>query len=461
MCGVAAIVATTESVEPYFPANLTSLMLFTLQHRGQEAAGMTASHNSVLTTYKDNGLVRDIFTRQVVESLPGNMVIGHTRYGTAGGPEKENAHPHHPSGNRYEIALAHNGNLLNTDTLRQEAVSLGAQLLSKGDSEVIAELIARSTASSLEQAIHEVCMRLVGAYSMVIVSPEGVYAVRDPNGIRPLWLGKMRSEDGDFLMVASETCALRIPGCKVVREVAPGEVLLIRPDGTMRSSMLPTEVVPRFCVFEMIYFSRPDSLLGQYNYSTLRSACGACLAKSCSHLSKPDAVLAIPASGCPGAIGYANALGVPYVEGLVKNHYVGRTFIAPGSKLRAMGVRLKLNPVRDLVYGKALDIGDDSIVRATTLQVATEMLCEAGARSKNPRIFSPPVKHPCFYGIDTSTKEQLAAANMTVEEIRDYIGADSLVYLSMDGMRGVLESHGMNPKSFCMACFDGQYPTAV
>jgi amidophosphoribosyltransferase len=444
-CGVFGVWAPGEDV-----AKLAYYGLYALQHRGQEAAGIATSDGSNVIVYKELGLVAQVFDEAVLNTLRGHLAIGHTRYSTTGSCTWENAQPSfRPNKTGGGIALGHNGNLTNTYALARLAPGsddMGATT----DSDVITSLLADKPDLSLEAAAAEVLPLLDGAFSLVFMDEQTLYAARDRQGFRPLVLGKL--ERG--WVVASETAALDIVGASFVREVEPGEMVAIDHEG-VRSSRF-ADPAPRGCLFEHVYLARPDTSIAGRNLYETRVEVGRQLAREAPV--EADLVIPVPESGGPAAIGYAEASGIPYGEGLVKNRYVGRTFIQPSDTIRQLGIRLKLNPLREVLAGKRLVVVDDSIVRGNTQRALVRMLREAGAAEVHIRISSPPVKWPCFYGIDFPTKAELIANGMAVDEIRSHIGADSLAYVSLDGL---VAATTLEKGRLCRACFDGEYPTAL
>lgn len=444
-CGVFGVWAPGEEV-----AKLTYFGLYALQHRGQEAAGIAVSDGSGVLVYKDLGLVAQVFDEPTLASLRGHLAIGHTRYSTTGSSTWENAQPilgATPTGST--IALAHNGNLVNTAELAAQVAELRAASIgpATSDTALVATLLASYPDLSVEEAALRVLPTLRGGYSFAFMDETTLYAARDPYGVRPLVLGRLPSG----WVVASETAALDIVGATVVREVEPGELLAVDEHG-LRSTRFAAPT-PAGCVFEYVYLARPDSTVAGRNVYAARVAIGRRLADE--QPAEADLVIGVPESGIPAAIGYAEASGIPYGSGLVKNPYVGRTFIQPSQSLRQLGIRLKLNPLRDNVRGKRLVVVDDSIVRGNTQRAIVRMLRESGAVEVHVRISSPPVTWPCFYGIDFASRAELIASGMDVEGIRRSIGADSLGYLSLDGLVAATEQ----PKTrLCLACFDGRYP---
>lgn len=450
-CGVFGVFAPGEDV-----ARLTYFGLHALQHRGQESAGISVGDGKTVTTVKNLGLVSQVFEETDLKSLPGHVAIGHTRYSTTGASKSwTNAQPHMSSIGRQLVALAHNGNLVNTAELRDELSSRGVNLQSTTDSEVIAALISEFTQqySHIRDGIRDTMKLIKGAYSVVLITESSLYVFRDPRGVRPLCLGMLPESKG--WIVSSETCGLDIVGAQYVRDVAPGEVIKISADGVQTLLAAPSRHAAH-CMFEYVYFARPDSTMAGVSMYEVRHKMGRTLAAEAPV--EADMVMGVPDSGIPAAVGYAKASGIPFGEGLAKNRYVGRTFISPSQTIRQLGIRLKLNPMRHAIEGKRLVVIDDSIVRGNTTKALVQMLKEHGAAEVHMRITSPPVAWPCFYGLDIDTREQLIGANKSVEEIRDYIGADSLAYLSKEGM---VASTGLPGQNFCLACFDGRYPIDI
>ncbi len=440
-CGVFGIFNHPEA------ANLTYLGLYALQHRGQESAGIVSSDAQALHLEKAMGLVADVFTEARLRRLPGAMAIGHVRYSTTGSSHLKNAQPILAGYRRGAVALAHNGNLVNAQTLREDLEGQGAIFSSTSDSEVIVHLIARSKAADLPEAVAEALLQVKGAFSLVLMNEEELLGVRDPHGFRPLSLARL----GEAWVLASETCAFDLVGADFVRDVEPGEVVRITREGLTSYRPFPP-TLPAQCIFEYIYFSRPDSLLYGQNVARVRKALGRQLARE--HPVEADVVIPVPDSGVPAALGYAQESGTPFEHGLIRNHYVGRTFIEPQQSIRHFGVKIKLNPVRDLLEGKRVVVVDDSIVRGTTSRKIVSMLRAAGAREVHMRISSPPTVSPCYYGIDTPTRKELIASTHDPAEICRYIRADSLGYLSLQGlMTAVGKDVG-----FCAACFTENYP---
>ena len=450
-CGVFGVYAPGQPV-----ANLTYFGLFALQHRGQESAGIAVSDGETITVVKDMGLVTQVFDERHLAPLEGHLAIGHVRYSTTGTSTWNNAQPVYRSDGDAGFALGHNGNLTNTLELAHE---LGMDPGTVGsDSDVIGELLARawetnprSDGRDLEGPLERVLPRLRGAFSLVLMDDARLVGVRDPNGFRPLVLGRL---EGGGWVLASETAALDIIGAHTVREIEPAEMIVIDASGVR--SVRYAEPNPRLCLFEFIYFARPDSELYGQNVHAARQRMGEELARQAPVAA--DMVMPVPESGIPAAQGFARAAGIPYGDGLVKNRYVGRTFIQPNQKLRGLGVRLKLNPLPENIAGKRLVVVDDSIIRGTTTRQIVSMLREAGAAEVHMRVSSPPYRWPCFYGMDTSRRSELLAADLSVGEIREYLGVDSLAYLELPRL---LAATGAPPTSFCTACLTGHYPVPV
>jgi amidophosphoribosyltransferase len=454
-CGVVGVYAPGKAV-----AHLNYLGLYALQHRGQESAGIAVSDGTSITVVKDMGLVSNVFDDRTLAGLSGHLGIGQTRYSTTGSSSWRNAQPVYRGIDEREFALGHNGNLTNTEALASEHGMLPGTVAS--DSDLIAEMIELEIARAdeeasdgreLERALLKVLPRLEGAFSLVLMDEAHVIGVRDPHGFRPLCLGML--ENGWVL--ASETPALDIVGAHFVRELEPGEMVII--DATGHRSIRPfaaDEIDPRLCIFEFVYFARPDTQLYKQSVHHARVRMGEKLAEQAPV--DADVVMGVPESGIPAAEGYARASGIPYAQGLVKNRYIGRTFIAPTQDLRALGVRMKLNPLRDTIDGNRLVVVDDSIVRGTTTRAMVKMLREAGAAEVHLRVSSPPYRWPCFYGMDTGLRSELLAANLTVDEIKEYLGVDSLSYLTLDRL---VEATGATNAGFCTACLSGEYPVHI
>jgi amidophosphoribosyltransferase len=440
-CGVIGIFGHPEA------ANIAYLGLYALQHRGQESAGIVASDCRSLSVEKGMGLVAEVFSEQRLSRLQGRSAIGHVRYSTAGSSSLANAQPFLASYRQGSLALAHNGNLVNLDPLRAKLEAGGAIFSSTSDSEVIVHLIARSSAGSLPEATIEALEQVRGAYSLVLMNEEELLGIRDPYGLRPLSLGKFK----DGYALASETCAFDLIEAEYVREVEPGEIVQISKEGVRSYFPFPL-VEERQCIFEFIYFARPDSLLLGHSVHQVRHRLGVELAKEAPV--EADLVVPVPDSGVPAALGYARESGIPFEHGLIRNHYIGRTFIEPKQSIRHFGVKIKLNAVRRALEGKRVVVVDDSLVRGTTSRKIVSMIKAAGAREVHLRISSPPIISPCYYGIDTPTRKELIASTHSTEEIRRYLRADSLAYLSLEGM---LKAVGGEDR-FCLACFTGKYP---
>lgn len=436
-------------------SDLTYYGLHALQHRGQESAGIVTSNGEAFTYHKGMGLVTEAFADNALAKLNGKHAIGHVRYTTAGASKLENAQPlifKYKGGN---LALAHNGNLVNSNQIRSLLERQGSIFQTTSDTEVIPHLIARSGYDQIEDAIKEALSMIKGAYALLFLTEDKLIAVLDPNGLRPLSLGKI----GDHYVFSSETCAFDVIGAEYVREVEPGEMVVITEEG-MRSERFTQQTQRSICSFEYIYFARPDSNIDGINVHQTRKELGRRLAHEFPI--EADVITGVPDSSISAAIGYAEESGIPYELGLIKNRYVGRTFIQPNQELRSKGVRMKLSAVRKVVEGKRVVMIDDSIVRGTTSGRIVKMLREAGAKEVHVLISSPPVMNPCFYGIDTSTREELIASTKTVEQIREFIEADSLGFLSVEGMIGAIGREDDAPNNgHCVACFTGQYPTEI
>lgn len=450
-CGVFGIYAPGEDV-----ARMTCFGLQALQHRGQESAGIAVGDGATILASKDLGLVTQAFNESALAALKGNLAIGHVRYSTSGGVASwEAAQPHISAIDDVLIALAHNGTLVNTNWLKAQLVDYGVHLRGGTDSEAAAKIIGEVTKEthSLRKGIRRAMRMMKGAYAMVLASPDSLYAFRDPNGIRPLVIGKLPNNRG--WVVASETCGLDIVGAELVREVAPGEIVRFNEEGML--SEQGVEAGDRAsCIFEYVYFARPDSVMDGQSVYVARREMGRILAREAP--AEADLVVGVPDSGLPSAMGFSLESGIPYSNAIVKNRYVGRTFIEPTDEMRQMGIRIKLNPLASVIKGQRLVVIDDSIVRGNTSKKLVTMLREAGATEVHMRIVSPEVRWPCFYGIDTDTQDQLIAANMTLEEMRDFIGADSLAFISNEGLK---ESVHCEHPGFCDACFTGHYPVAI
>ncbi len=447
-CGVFGIYAPGEEV-----ARLTYFGLFALQHRGQESAGIAVSDGHHVKWYKEMGLVTQVFDPHVISQLQGHIAIGHTRYSTTGSSILRNAQPLHCAWGDGTVAVAHNGNLINTTELRDELEAQGVPFQTSNDSEVIARLIATQQDKSLPEAVAHAMRRLHGAYSVVILTEDTLIGIRDQYGIRPLCLGL---REGKHYVLASETCALETIGAQFVREIEPGEMVIITESGLQERQAVPM-ARHATCLFEFIYFARPDSAMYGRGLHDARRRMGQELARE-HPVPGAHMVMPIPDSGTPAAIGFAEASGIPYGEGVVKNRYIQRTFIQPDQKMREAGVRMKLMPIKEALAGKRIVMVDNSIVRGTTTGQLVKLLMDAGAAEVHVRITAPPVKYPCFYGIDMANQDDLVAAHHTVEDIRRMVGATSLGYLSL---AGVTRAIGLHRDKFCRACFDGHYPIDI
>ncbi len=443
-CGVFGIAPQAEA------ARQTYLGLYALQHRGQEAAGICSGDAEGLHLHKALGYVADVFSETVLDALPGDAAIGHTRYSTTGGNVASAAHPFLIHGRFGQVALCHNGNLTNTEVLRARLIADGHTFTSPSDSEVLLALINRAQADTLEDAVVAALREAEGAYSLLILTGDAMLAARDPHGFRPLAMGRM----GGTTVFSSETCAFDLVGAAYVRDVEPGEMVIVpRQGGEARSRFPLPRVQPKPCVFEHIYFARPDSLVYGQSVMAARREMGRRLARR--HPVEADLVVPVPDSGVSAALGYSEESGIPFDFGIIRNHYVGRTFIEPKQHIRSFGVKVKLNPVRHLLEGKRVVLVDDSIVRGTTSKKIVQMVREAGAREVHLRIACPPTTHSCFYGIDTPKRQHLIASYMPVEEITAFVEADTLGYLAMEDLQG---SVGDDGRGFCYACFTGEYP---
>ena len=447
-CGVFGVFGHPEA------ANLTYLGLYALQHRGQESAGIVASTGNDLNLHRAMGEVEEIFQPGVLSKLKGSSSIGHTRYSTAGDKALLNAQPIMIDCNKGKVAVAHNGNLTNAGEWRRKLEHRGSIFQTNSDTEVIVHLIARSQARNFPAALGDALNQVEGAYSLLVLTAEELYAVRDPRGFRPLALGKLTAPNGsEAWAVASETCAFDLMNAQYVREVEPGEMLRISKAGLEPIHFSPPKP-HQFCIFEHVYFSRPDSTVFGRSVNESRERLGRLLARE--HPAEADMVVPIPDSGVPAAIGFSLESGIPFRMGLIRNHYIGRTFIEPSQAIRNFGVKLKLNPVRNLIAGKRVVLVDDSIVRGTTSRKLVRMVREAGAKEVHMRISCPPTISPCYYGVDTPTREELIASSNTPEEICKYLGADSLGYLSLAGLRQAVND---TAGDFCTSCYTGVYPT--
>ena len=449
-CGVVAIYSHPEA------ETLAYLGLHALQHRGQESAGIVTSDGMSLHIYKAMGLVADIFTEKKLARIRGTLAIGHTRYSTTGDSALLNAQPIMVQSNKGMIALAHNGNLTNAQEIRARMEAQGSIFQTSSDTEVIVHLIAQSREQTLPDAIADSLRRVEGAFSLVMISPDRIFAARDARGFRPLSMGRIAGSDPRHptIVFASETCAFDLIGATYEREVRPGELVIVGPEGISSRFYAPRQPQSS-CIFEHVYFSRPDSVIFERSVGESREELGRQLAIEAP--AEADLVVPVPDSGVTAAIGYAAQSGIPLRFGLIRNHYVGRTFIEPQQSVRDFGVRLKLNPVRSLLEGKRVVLIDDSIVRGTTSRKIVRMVRSAGAREVHMRISCPPTISACFYGVDTPRRKELIAANNSIEEIRQYIGADSLAYLSLEGLKKAC--HDGEKTTYCTACYTGRYPT--
>jgi amidophosphoribosyltransferase len=443
-CGVFGIFGHPEA------ANLTYLGLYALQHRGQESAGIAASDGTAIRISKSMGYVADAFSEKTLDKLPGQIAIGHVRYSTAGDSKVDNAQPILIDCAHGQIAIGHNGNLVNASELKSELVQRGSIFQTSTDTEVILHLYARSRAGSTDEAIVEALAQVQGAFSLVLMTKDRMIAARDPHGFRPLAIGRL----GDAVIACSETCALDLIGATYVRDVEPGEIVIVSAAGA--KSFKPFPPAPSaHCIFEHVYFARPDSYVFGESVNEIRTNLGRLLARE--QPAAADVIVPVPDSGVCAAIGFAEESGIPMRVGLIRNHYVGRTFIEPQQAIRHFGVRVKLNPVRSILEGKKVVLVDDSLVRGTTSRKIVKMVKAAGAKEVHMRISCPPTISPCFYGVDTPRRSELIAATHTLEEIQRYIGADSVGYLSLEGL---LSSVGTKRTAYCTSCYTGQYPVA-
>ncbi|MGZ3417612.1 MAG: amidophosphoribosyltransferase [Polyangiales bacterium] len=450
-CGVFGIYDHPEA------ANLAYLGLHALQHRGQESAGIVTAENGQLFVHRGMGLVQEIFSPEALKKLPGANAIGHVRYSTAGGSHARNAQPIAVDTAHGSMAIGHNGNLTNAEELRGTLEARGSIFTSSSDTEVIVHLVALSRAAGIVDKVVDALTQVRGAYSLVVLTPDSLIAVRDPMGVRPLVLGRVNNAH----VVASEPCAFELIGAEYVRDLEPGEMLIINDQGLRSISPLPKQQ-RHLCVFEYIYFARPDSKIEGRSVYRTRKNLGMRLAKE--HPIEADLVIPVPDSGVPSAIGYAEASGIPYDMGLVRSHYVGRTFIEPSQSIRHFGVKLKLSPVAEVLKGKRVVVCDDSIVRGTTSRKIVKMIRDAGAKEVHMRISSPPTQWPCFYGIDTPSRRELIASSHSTQEISRYITADSVGYMSIEAMLEAVRGEApgdISRSGLCHACFSGDYPIPV
>ena len=452
-CGVFGVYSTeTNDI-----ASTTYYGLFALQHRGQESCGIVVNDDGVFKSFKDTGLVNDVFPTNIIAQLgEGNISVGHVRYGTTGSNDRSNAQPIVVNHIKGKMALAHNGNLINSGELRRELELEGSIFHTTSDTEVISYIITkeRLTSGSIEQAVNKAMNKIKGAYSLVIMSPSKLIAVRDENGFRPLCYGK--TADGRYI-VASESCALDAVGAEFIRDVKPGEIVIFDKNGVRTIKDHCDKAPCSLCVFEYIYFARPDSVIDGCSVHTARQRAGAFLALE--HPVWADVVIGVPDSGLDAALGYSKQSGIPYEIGFIKNKYIGRTFIAPGQKSREDKVKIKLNPIAEVAKGKRIVLIDDSIVRGTTSARIVKLLREAGASEIHMRVSAPPFMNPCYYGTDIDSRENLIACKHTVEEIAEIIGVDSLGYLSVESVKKIAK--GVHGTGYCTACFDGNYPTKI
>ncbi len=445
-CGIFGIYAPGRKVTEIIFYGLQAL-----QHRGQESAGIAVSDGENILIFKDLGLVTQVFNEQNIAPLQGYIGIGHTRYSTRGMNIWENSQPLYRMFKNESFAMAHNGNLINASEIRKEQIKNGIRFETTTDTEVIASLIESSERENIEDAIKDSVNRIKGSYSLLILTRDKIFGIRDPHGFRPMVLGKL----GDDYIIASETCALDIVDAEFVRDIDPGETVILDKDGMRSQMMLPVDRVS-MCVFELIYFARPDSYINNKNVFAVRHRLGQELAKESP--ADADMVISVPDSGTPAAIGYSAESKIPYAEGFIKNRYVGRTFIQPKQKTREISVKLKLNPLRDIIKGKRLVVVDDSIVRGTTSKKIIQMLYNAGAREVHMRITCPPLLYPCYYGVDMATEKEFIANHKSLEDIRKFLNVDSLKYLSLDGL---IKAIGESKEKFCFACFNGEYPVPI
>jgi amidophosphoribosyltransferase len=449
-CGVFAIYGHSEA------ANIVYLGLHALQHRGQESAGIATSDGRKIYNFRKMGHVVDIFTPDVLNQLPGTLGIGHTRYSTAGETIIQNAQPFSVACSKGHVAVAHNGNLTNAIELRRELEADGSIFQGTSDTEVVLHLLARSRERTLAGALRDALLQIEGAFSLVFLAEDRIIVARDPRGFRPLAMGSLELSDGHVATVfASETCAFDLIGATYVDDVEPGEMVIVAREGITRE-LYTTPEAPAHCAFEHVYFSRPDSIVFGKSVAQSRELMGRLLARE--HPVEADLVVPVPDSGVGAAIGYASESGIPYKQALIRNHYVGRTFIEPSQAIRDFGVRLKLNPVRHLLEGQRVILVDDSIVRGTTSRKIVRMIRDAGAREVHLRISCPPTISPCYYGVDTPSHRELIAANNSIKQVQEHVEADSLGYLSIESLRKSVQD---SDRRFCYSCYTGKYPTLV
>jgi len=449
-CGVFGAYAEGEEA-----ARVAFFGIFALQHRGQESAGIAVTDGKQIYIHKEMGLVTQVFDEEILLPLRGHIAIGHTRYSTTGSSVLRNVQPMLGSGSAGDFAIAHNGDLINAAELRAELMDRGVEFVTTNDSEVLAKLIANSKARTIEEAIAEAMGVIHGAYSVLVLTEEKLIAFRDPNGIRPLSIGLLNGQKNHFV-VASETCAIHTVGAHFVRDVEPGEIVVITERGLREIQAVPMGR-RAMCIFEFIYFARPDSLIYDRSVHEARIRMGHELARE-HPASGAHIIFPIPDTGTPAAIGFAQASRIPYGEGVIKNRYIHRTFIQPDQRMREMGVRMKLSPLKENLAGKRVVMVEDSIVRGTTTRGTVRMLKEAGATEVHVRISSPPYRYPCFFGIDTANQKELIASDHSVDQIRQHIGADSLGYLSL---KGLVRAIGLHKENLCCACLDGRYPIEI
>ncbi|MCM1322473.1 MAG: amidophosphoribosyltransferase [Bacteroides sp.] len=453
-CGVIGIYMNKNEENTYNAAKLAYYGLYSLQHRGQESAGIAVSDGETITQHKDMGLVSEIFTAEKFDELPGRIAVGHVRYSTAGGCRIENAQPFVNRFRLGSIAVAHNGQLVNYEQLKEFLEETGSTFVSESDSEVIIKLIAKSYKKGLERALTDTIQMIKGSYALTVMTESCLIGARDPNGIRPLCLGKL--EDG--WMLASESCAIDAVGGSFVRDIRPGEIVIIGEDGVL-SFEFGEHTAKQTCIFEYVYFARPDSVIDGIPVQEARLRMGAVLARESGV--DADVVIGVPDSGLGAAMGYAKASGIPYAMGIVKNRYVGRTFIAPTQNEREQMVFVKLNAMKSDIKGRRVIVIDDSIVRGTTCRRLVQVLRKAGAEEVHFRVSSPPVKFPCYFGIDTPCRADLVASTHNINEICKQIGADSLAFISLEGMMEALKSICPENYGYCKGCFSGEYPVPV
>jgi amidophosphoribosyltransferase len=446
-CGVFGIFAPDEDV-----ARLAFFGLYALQHRGQESAGIAVANGRRINYHKDMGLVAQVFNEEKLRPLQGHLAIGHTRYSTTGSSRLENAQPFLVESALGPLAVGHNGNLTNAHDLRQELLNRGVGLTSTSDSEVIVQMLAGGEGRTWEEKLRIFMVRAQGAYCLTVLTRDALFAVRDPWGLHPLCIGKLADRGW---VVASESCALATIGAEFVRELSPGEIVSISDSGPRTITLAPAPE-RAMCLFEYIYFARPDSLVDGQTLHAARVAAGRELARESP--AAADIVIPVPDSAVPAAIGYASQSGIPYSEGLIKNRYIGRTFIQPDDRLRKLGIQLKFNPLADNLKGQRVVLIDDSIVRGNTSGPIVKLLRDAGAREVHMRVSSPPIKHPCFLGVDMASYPELIAHRMSIPEITEYLGVDSLAYLSLDGL---MRATGHANSGFCRGCFEGIYPVDI